>query len=439
MEDRKVIIVGAGIGGLGAGYWLKEQGYDVEILESNDYPGGRMKTMEYRGDKVDVGTVFYHSDYKLAYELIDAARLTHMRKKINGLIKFRLKNGSSFDYDHRIPYLKLLGPIGNIKVGLFILKYIIFGKKFRKYWIERDIPEWDNMPVRDLFKGIGSAKVYDYLVGMVSMGENMGDPEYMSVYHFIHLFRLTTFTNFIGLRGGTASLAEALGKMLPVTYDSPVEQVVMENGRCVGVKMKGSKKVKRAGHVIVATDPAAAGRLMPDELKPQQDFFNSVTYSPFPAVVLFLDRALDKDVWIYFNDIKEKRPFLVCIDQLAKMPEMVPSGKSVLMMAAGHPDTLALQDLSDEELIEMATQDAEAMIPGASKMVEHGEVFRHPFGVARFPVGAYKKVIDFKESIEDLKGLSFVGDIFGGHYVEASLESAKKAVLRVGAWGGTTK
>ena len=34
MRDRKVIIVGAGIGGLPAGYWLGKTGYEVEILEA---------------------------------------------------------------------------------------------------------------------------------------------------------------------------------------------------------------------------------------------------------------------------------------------------------------------------------------------------------------------------------------------------------------------
>ena len=42
MENRKVIVIGAGIGGLSAGYWLGQRGYDVEILEALDRPGGRM-------------------------------------------------------------------------------------------------------------------------------------------------------------------------------------------------------------------------------------------------------------------------------------------------------------------------------------------------------------------------------------------------------------
>jgi hypothetical protein len=45
---KKVIIVGAGISGLAAGYELKREGYDVEILEMSQRYGGRLKTLDYR-------------------------------------------------------------------------------------------------------------------------------------------------------------------------------------------------------------------------------------------------------------------------------------------------------------------------------------------------------------------------------------------------------
>ncbi len=61
MENKKVIIVGAGVGGLSAGYWLSQRGYEVEILEALDRPGGRLATIERKGDKVDVGAQFFHS------------------------------------------------------------------------------------------------------------------------------------------------------------------------------------------------------------------------------------------------------------------------------------------------------------------------------------------------------------------------------------------
>ena len=35
MENRKVIVIGAGIGGIGAAYWASKLGYDVEVLDNH--------------------------------------------------------------------------------------------------------------------------------------------------------------------------------------------------------------------------------------------------------------------------------------------------------------------------------------------------------------------------------------------------------------------
>ncbi len=114
MENRKVIVVGAGIGGLAAGYWLQQRGYEVEILEASDRPGGRMVTLERKGDRVDVGAQFYHSSYRYAFDLMDATNLTATKRAIGGKIHYTLGDGSTYLYDRRIPYMKLLGLRGRV-------------------------------------------------------------------------------------------------------------------------------------------------------------------------------------------------------------------------------------------------------------------------------------------------------------------------------------
>jgi phytoene dehydrogenase-like protein len=46
MASRKVIVVGAGIGGLSAAHWLRQRGYEVEVLEASDRPGVRVGMIE---------------------------------------------------------------------------------------------------------------------------------------------------------------------------------------------------------------------------------------------------------------------------------------------------------------------------------------------------------------------------------------------------------
>ncbi len=438
MENRKVIVIGAGIGGLSAGYWLTRRGYEVEILEASDRPGGRMVTLERKGDRVDVGAQFYHSSYRLAFDLMDVVGLSTEKRTIKGNIQFSLEDGSTFLYNHKAPYMKMLGLRGNLKLYWFILRHIFLRHRFPMHQIVEDRPEYDNMESLDFWKGPHDQVLRDYVVTTISIADNQGLPEYLNLYHFIHTFRISTFTSFIALTTGVSSLAEGLAKLLPVQYESPVRQLITEKGRVVGVQMERDGSVRKAGHVIVAVTPPAAARLMPEELAEPREFFDSVTYSPFPMPVFFLDRPLRRDVWCYFNDPALRKTFMFAVDETSKIPEMVPSGKSIVTGWSGHPMTLDLIDQPDEEVIGKAKEDIELMIPGFSNCVEDAEVFRHPYGVARYPTGSYRGVIDFKKQAASLKGVSFVSDLFGGSYMEPAMTSAAEAVSRVCQWGGTT-
>ena len=52
---RKAVVVGAGLGGLSAACHLVGRGWDVEILERDDVPGGRAGRVERDGFRFDTG------------------------------------------------------------------------------------------------------------------------------------------------------------------------------------------------------------------------------------------------------------------------------------------------------------------------------------------------------------------------------------------------
>ena len=53
--SKKVIIIGSGFGGLGAAARLAARGFDVEIFEKRDKPGGRGYVFEIDGFQFDGG------------------------------------------------------------------------------------------------------------------------------------------------------------------------------------------------------------------------------------------------------------------------------------------------------------------------------------------------------------------------------------------------
>jgi hypothetical protein len=246
MDSAKVLVIGAGIGGLAAAYWLCQRGHDVEVLEASNRPGGRMLTLERKGDRVDVGAQFYHTNFRHAAQLLDAVDLSGTRRSINGKVHFALRDGSTYLYDHRVPYMKMLGLRGNLKLASFILRHLILGHRFPTNRIVHDIPEYDNVAAMDIWPAPSDAPLRDFILTTMGVAEAGGLPEWMSLYHFVHTLRITMFSSFFGLAGGVASLAEELAKRLPVQYEAPVRQLVVEKGRVVGVEMEQNGAIKKA-------------------------------------------------------------------------------------------------------------------------------------------------------------------------------------------------
>lgn len=58
IAKEKVIVIGAGIAGLTAAYYLRKQGMDVEVLESSSRVGGRMTSDTSEGYIIDRGAHF---------------------------------------------------------------------------------------------------------------------------------------------------------------------------------------------------------------------------------------------------------------------------------------------------------------------------------------------------------------------------------------------
>ena len=69
--DKKVIVIGAGVGGLSTAVRLQHAGYQVEIHEKESIPGGKMHQIKADGHTFDVGPtlVMMPDIYREVFEL----------------------------------------------------------------------------------------------------------------------------------------------------------------------------------------------------------------------------------------------------------------------------------------------------------------------------------------------------------------------------------
>ena len=81
MEERKIIIIGAGMAGLSAGCYLQMNGFETEIFESHNLPGGLVTSWKKKGYTIDgcihglLGSSPDHPLYHLWNELIEMDKI----------------------------------------------------------------------------------------------------------------------------------------------------------------------------------------------------------------------------------------------------------------------------------------------------------------------------------------------------------------------------
>ena len=61
--SKKIIIVGAGLGGLASGLLLSKKGYKVEFVEKNKQAGGRLNQIKKDGFTFDTGPSFFSMSF----------------------------------------------------------------------------------------------------------------------------------------------------------------------------------------------------------------------------------------------------------------------------------------------------------------------------------------------------------------------------------------
>ncbi len=69
----RVIIIGAGIAGLGAATYFSQKWHHVSVLEASNRIGSRAITLHNKklNSTIDAGTQFVHSNYSRTLKLID--------------------------------------------------------------------------------------------------------------------------------------------------------------------------------------------------------------------------------------------------------------------------------------------------------------------------------------------------------------------------------
>ena len=428
----KVIVVGAGIAGLGSATYFAGKGHDVTVLEATDRIGGRARTVGGRNnvDIVDAGTQYFHSSYRFAIQLIIDAGLEKTLSRIRGYTKVIEGEtpSSHFLLHHKFPWYKNAGFSGNILLGIYLLRSL-FDIPFDSFGLASDSAS----DRRNAYTENTDKLVLNSIIRPLSLAGTLTEPDLRNIsqYHINRLIRIILFTDYLSLSGGISSLHTALAARLDVCLEQPVKRLLYSGNRVEGVEIGDTGKTIRADHVVVCTPPPIASALIPDEWITERLFLDNIRIPSFVLPTFFLDRPIDRNIWSYLIHNKPGFKIKYVTDAYAKNSEMIKSAKSAIQPWICYPDSVDISSLTDDMIIALCIKELDLVFPGFPGWIEDILVTRHPFGVPFHPPGHNLSAREFLHGT-DKRGVSFCGDYLTGGYVESALWSAWRAANRFG-------
>ena len=430
-----VAVIGAGIAGLSAGYQLHKAGFATTVLESNDYAGGRIKSIRRDGYTFDVGAFIYLGSYDDSIELIKEVGLEGQLGKF-GAYGAMPRNGQLRFLDFNKPVRAILGT-DYLTAGskLKLVKLLVFLFKHWKdlnYHDASGIAAIDNDTVQSYCKREMNDEIYEYIAGVVVRGPWLSNPETTSIGQMLWTMKNFFKPYFYGLDDGMAALPEALAKRLDVRLKSCVSNVA-DHGSHVDVTWTADDRevTERFDACIITTPVQPALAMYPQMPSVQKAFYGNTTYiSALDAHLVLRKRPSNPATYIMVSARENLDLCGVIVDHL-KARKRVPDGMGMMTVFSRDEWCKKNMDQPDEVVLDQIYANLKPYYGDLSGEVVDYELGRWPVVVPKMPQGRFKQIVAYEKSIDPRARVQLAGDLdpIGG--VNAALVSGKKAAQRI--------
>ena len=290
-QPRNAVIVGAGPGGLAASLLLAKSGVKVTVVEKRGQVGGRTSTIEQDGFKFDVGPTFFLYPRVLkeifaaaGYDLASEVPMTRLDPQ------YRLVFGAGGELlatpnpERMEKAIAAISPEDAKRFHLFLAhnrgklaKFLPFLQSPFESW--RDLAKLDMLkllpllaPWRSLDTDLQTHfKDERIRLGFSFQSKYLG----MSPFRCPSLFSILSFLEYehgvFHPTGGCGSITKTMARIaremgVEILLNEPVDRVLIENGKAIGVKTANHRLPADA--VVVNADFAGAmKRLVPNRLR----------------------------------------------------------------------------------------------------------------------------------------------------------------------------
>jgi phytoene desaturase len=378
MNQKSVIVIGAGIGGISAAIHLARQGMHVTVLEKNARPGGRCDRISRDGHHFDTGPTLLVMP--LLYEAEFAAMGTTLREalllqRVDPTYHLVFDDGSRLSLTSDMASME--AQVEAIEPGSFaaLCRYLDEGRRHYALGMEKLVNR-DFRSASDFFTADNVLLLYQ-LKPLVNHYRNMSayfdDPRLKAAFTFQDVymglspfeapatFSMMPYTELAhGVwypRGGMYAIVEALMELaraagVEFAFDTPVERIDIRDRRVEGVQLTDGRSLKAEAVLANADLPYVYENLLPHDGRSARlahkrfscsviSFFWGLdrTYEALPPHTLFLAHDYRENFESITRDLGLAANSSLYVHAPARLdPAMAPAGQDTLIgiVPVGH-------------------------------------------------------------------------------------------------------
>lgn len=335
-KNKKIIVIGAGPAGLSFSYELlkNSNNFDIEILEKENYIGGISRTVDYKGNKIDIGGHRFFSKiervnvfWKEILEIKDPEKTDDVFMTRNRLSRiFFIKKFFNYPISLNIETLLNLGILRSIKIFFSYLKVIFFKTKDEKtledFYINRFGKELYSTFFKDYTEkvwGVSCDKISKEWGGQRVKGLSITKAilEFIKKSFKIKSKKIETslIDNFLYPKFGPGQMYENIAKKIQekliIKLNYKIKKIIIKNNKVLGI-INGDNNYIECDYLTSTMPIKDLISIIEDEnlLEDVKTTASNLIYRDFITVGILLDNikiknkdnSNIKDNWIYIQD-----------------------------------------------------------------------------------------------------------------------------------------
>jgi oxygen-dependent protoporphyrinogen oxidase len=431
-----IIIVGAGITGLSAGFELAVRGLPFRILEAQPRAGGLIRTEQRGGFTIEAGPESVLAQKPAALELCGELGLgPRLISSKRPRTAFVLKRGRL----HPLPSPSVLGvpttfagiagygllsPLGRARMAMEIVipRRKDGDESVGSFFRRRFGPEAVGLIAEPLLGGIHAGDIET--LSMQSLFPRLVEAEkrrgsVLRAFRQRHAPPAAGEGMFRSLAGGMGELVDALERRLPagsIQYDSPVLAIVRRPpGEGAGWQVRTGKGDVAASAVIIASPAHVAGALLAPIDAPAAARCAEVPYASTASIALAWPRDAVRHPLLGSGFVVARRynnaRITACTWVSSKWEGRAPEGSVLLRAFIGGTHDPGAVDLTDEALIGIAVRDLSGVL-GIAGPPAVASIARWRGAGAQHNVGQIERVATIEARLAGHPGLFVAGSGF---------------------------